>query len=62
MLQKITDLLKDNWRSIVVGLFMLFVAVKLLQIESNTEVIHSVEWDLMSIQGEVSDIKKKLSR
>ena len=56
------ELLKVNWRTIVVGVFMVFTTVKLIQIEENTEAIHSVEWTLSSVESEVSEIRQKLRR
>jgi len=59
---KATHIIKANWKSIIVGVFMIFVTIKLIQIEKNTNAIDSIEWVLNSIEGDVYNIKKKLEK
>ncbi len=61
-LSKLVELLKSNWKTIIVGVFMVFTSIKLLQIKENSESIHDVEWTLSSVESEVHKIRQKLQR
>lgn len=60
--RKLVEAIKGNWKTIVVGIFMAFTSIKLIQIEENSEAIHDVEWNLSSVESEVHKIRKELQR
>ena len=56
---KLVTLLKQNWKTVVVTIFMIITITKLFHIENNTD---EVESKLSSIESEVYQLRNELNK
>jgi hypothetical protein len=55
-MKKLLQIIKSNWRELIIAIFMVFVAYELIQIRSD---LSYLEGDVSSIQSDVSSIDRK---
>ena len=60
---KLVTLLKQNWKTVVVTIFMIITITKLFHIENNTDSnYYEVESKLSSIESEVYQLRNELNK
>jgi hypothetical protein len=56
-MRRLMELIKSNWKTLVLAIFMIFSTYKLIQIQRNVRI---VKWDVSSIESDVNSIKRSI--